>query len=165
MKKTDFDNEGVYNADVFKILVEYEISRSRRYPSPLALIEIEANFVSTQENALRSAPDVFLSALSRHLRSVDIPCKTGDTFKALLPTTDENGARAVCERLLSVFRNRFDAPDGSSVAFSLQVGAAVHGGGSSLSSAQIFAKAKEALNQSKAKGPHTYYVINASFAE
>jgi hypothetical protein len=159
MKKNDTPNEGVYNADVFKVLVDYEITRSRRYPSPLALIEIEVKYVSSQESALQSAPGLFLAALGKHLRSVDIPSQMGNTFMALLPTTDENGVRSVCERLLSVFKNKFNAPDGSSVAFSLQIGATSHGGGSELSSEELFAKARDALKQSRLKGPGTYVIV------
>ena len=159
MKKIDAHHEGVYSADVFQVLIEYEISRSRRYPSPLALIEIVVKPVASHEAALESAPATFLSTLSHHLRSVDIPSKTGNVFKVLLPTTDENGARAVCERLLSVFKNRFDSPNGFSIAFSLQIGATVHAGGETLSSAELFQKAEDALKQSKLKGPNTYVLL------
>lgn len=156
MKTTNSFIEGVYNADVFKVLVDYEIARSRRYPSPLALIEIEARPVSSQESVLKAAPDIFLSALIEHLRSVDIPSQNEDSFIVMLPTTDENGARAVCERLLSVFKNRFEISDGASVVFTLQIGATAHGGGVTLSSEEMFSKARSALKQSKSKGSHTY---------
>jgi hypothetical protein len=156
MKKIDTHNEGVYSPDVFQVLVDYEITRSRRYPSPLALLQIAVKPIASHEAALESAPEIFLSALSHHLRSVDIPSKTGNAFKILLPTTDESGARAVCERLLSVFKNKFDVPSGSSIAFSLQIGSTAHGGGSTLSGVELFQKAEEALKQSKLKGPNTY---------
>jgi hypothetical protein len=159
MNNTDAHGENIYNADVFKVLVDSEISRSRRYPTPLAVIEIEVKPVSSHEGILRSPNAIFLTALSKNLRSVDIPAQTGETFKVLLPTTDASGARVVCDRLLSVFKNKFDTPDGHSIAFSLHIGAAVHGGGPSLSKDELFTKTAEALSQAKLKGAHTY-VLN-----
>jgi hypothetical protein len=60
--------------------------------------------------------------------------------------------------LLSVFKNKFDTPSGP-VAFTLQIGATVFAGGASLSMDNIVQKAKEALKQSKLKGPNTFVVI------
>jgi hypothetical protein len=54
------------------------------------------------EEALVSASSVFATALNAHLRSVDIPFRTKNIFTVLLPTSNEHGAHAVCERLLSV---------------------------------------------------------------
>jgi len=159
MKKIDSRGNDIYNNDVFQVLLAYEVSRSQRYPTPLTLLQIEMKPVAVSEEALHVAPTLFTSILNQHLRSVDIPSKTGNTFKVLLPTTDEMGARAVCERILSVFKNKFDTPNGISIAFSLQIGATIHGGGSTISSEILFQKADEALKQSHAKGANTYVML------
>jgi GGDEF domain-containing protein len=159
MKKMDTRSEGMYSNDVFQVLFEYEISRARRYPSPVALIEIEMKSVVSNEEALRDAPVIFMNTLNHHLRSVDIPSKKGNSFRVMLPTTNEAGARAVCERLLSVFKNKFDTSDGYSIAFSLHIGGSSHDGGAALSSAELLQKAGEALKQSKLKGPNTYVML------
>lgn len=159
MKKKDTTNEGIYSSDVFQILFEYEITRARRYPSPVSLLEIDMKPVTSNEEALSAAPALFMSTLNHQLRSVDIPSKMKNAFRILLPTTNEAGARAVCERLLSVFRNKFDTPDGYSIAFSLQIGAASHSGGSTLSGAELLQKMGEGLRQSKLKGPNTYVIV------
>jgi GGDEF domain-containing protein len=157
MRKMTSRGEEVYSIDVFEILFDYEITRTKRNPAPLAMIHIEVTPTTSNEETLREAPTVFVAALNTHLRSVDIPSSAGRDFRVLLPTTDEPGVRTVCERLLSVFKNKFDTPSGS-VAFTIQIGATVCAAGVVLSMEEISRKAKEALKQSKLKGPNTFVV-------
>ena len=150
----------VYSDDVFQVLMEYEISRSVRYPSPLALLHIEMTPAAGQEEAtLREAPKIFTAALNTHLRSVDIPSGAGREYKVLLPAANEIGVRTVCERLISVFRNKFTTPSGNSIAFSLNIGAAAHAGGETLTGQVLLAKAQNALKQAKLKGPNTFVLL------
>jgi GGDEF domain-containing protein len=160
MKKIVSRGEDVYSSDVFQILFEYEVSRCQRYPAPLALLQIEIAPTTLNEEILSTASAVFSSALNAHLRSVDIPSRSGNVFSVLLPTSDEHGARAVCERLISVFKNKIDVKDGNSIVFSLQIGASTHSGGPDISSDNISKKAAEALKQSKLKGPNTYILLS-----
>ncbi len=152
-------SENIYTSDVFKVLFDYEITRAQRYPAPVALLEIEMHPVASNPEAYANASELFAEILSHHLRSVDIPSKAGNIFRIMLPTTSESGARAVCERLLSVFKNRFETPNGYSIVFSLHIGASAHNGGSTLSGADLLAKASEALKQSQQKGANTYTII------
>jgi diguanylate cyclase (GGDEF)-like protein len=160
MKKIASLNEDMYNSDVFQILLEYEISRSKRYPSPLSLLQIEMTPFALTAEALSAAPIIFSSALNVHLRSVDIPSKTGNVFMLLLPNSDKHGAQAVCERILSVFKNKFETPEGNSVTFSLHIGATTHAGGPTLTNENIRQKAGEALQQSKLKGANTFVFLS-----
>ncbi len=157
MRKMTSRGEEVYSSDVFEILFDYEITRTKRTPAPLALLHIEMSPTTSDEKTLSAAPTVFITALNTHLRSVDIPSSVGRDFRILLPATDEPGTRTVCERLLSVFKNKFDTPSGP-VAFTLQIGATVCPSGSPLTMDDIFQKSKEALKQSKLKGPNTFVV-------
>jgi diguanylate cyclase (GGDEF)-like protein len=160
MRKTASHDEEVYSNDVFRILAEYEITRSTRYPTPLGLLEIEMAPNASNEETLQAASAVFISALNGHLRSVDITSAAGgNKFRVLLPSTNSTGAETVCERLLSVFKNKFETNFGS-VAFSLQIGAASHNGGPSLTSDGLFQNAETALKQSKLKGSNTYFLIS-----
>ena len=158
MKKVASRGEDVYSSDVFEILFKYELTRIKRNPMPLALLHIEMTPITTNEETLLAAPTVFMTALNTHLRSVDVPAAAEHGFRVLLPSTDEPGVRTVCERLLSVFKNKFDTKNGS-VAFSLQIGVSVHRANPSLSADDIFKKAEEALKQSRLKGPNTFVVI------
>lgn len=159
MRKTAIHDSEVYSSDVFRILAEYEISRSARYPSPIGMLQIEMTPNASNADALRAAPTVFISALNAHLRSVDITSADGSEFKVLLPTTNTAGTETVCERLLSVFKNKYETNFGS-VSFSLHIGAISHNGGPSLTIADIFQNVETALKQSKLKGPHTFVMIS-----
>lgn len=156
MKKEISRGNEIYGEDVFQILTEYEISRPNRYPAPLTMLHIEITPSALDKGTLRAAPKLFASALNAHLRSVDIPSGMEHNYWVLLPTTDASGARAVCERLLSVFRNKFDTREGNSIFFSLNIGAATHQGGPPLTSEILFKQAESALKKSKTKGANTY---------
>ena len=160
MKKIVSLNADMYSSDVFEILFDYEVSRCKRYPSPLTLIQLEMVPTAISAEALSAAPGIFSSALNTHLRSVDIPSKAGNVFTLLLPNSDKHGAHAVCERLLSVFRYKFETPDGDSIVFSLYIGATTHDGGHSITSAGVLQKAEEARKQSKLKGANTFVFLS-----
>ncbi len=160
MKKIDSPNQDVYSNDVFQILLEYEISRCKRYPSPLSLLQIEMLPSALSAEALNAAPGIFSSELNAHLRSVDIPSKTGNMYMLLMPNSDKHSAEAVCERLLSVFKNKFETADGNSVTFSLHIGSTTHAGGATLSVEIVLQKAGEALRQSQLKGANTYILLS-----
>jgi hypothetical protein len=159
MKKMDSLTGDVYNIDVFQILLKYEVSRSKRYPCPQTLIQIEITPTASTPEALHTAPLIFSAALNAHLRSVDIPARTGSLFTILLPNSDKHGAQAVCERMLSVFKNKFEDEAGNSITFSLHIGATTHPGGASITSEGLIEKAEEALTQSKRKGANTYVFL------
>jgi hypothetical protein len=158
MKNELSRGDEVYSDDVFQILLEYEVSRSIRYPTPLGILHIEMTPAGSDEATLRAAPKIFTTALNAHLRSVDIPSGSGRDYKILLPTSNEAGLRSICERLISVFRNKFNTQSGNSVAFSLNIGAASHAGGESLTRELLLQKAEAALKQSKSKGPNTFAI-------
>ena len=160
MKKIDSLHGDMYSSDVFQILFEYEISRTKRYPSPLTLIQLEMSSTAVDAEALSAAPEIFSTALNGHLRSVDIPSKAGNIFTLLLPNSDKHGAEAVCERLLSVFKNKFETPSGNSIVFSLHIGATTHSGGADINNMSVLQKAKEALKQSKLKGANTHVFLS-----
>ena len=145
MRKITSRGEDVYNSDVFEILFNHELTRIKRIPAPLALLHIEITPTTTNEETLLAAPAVFMKALNTHLRSVDVPSVADRGYRVLLPSTDEPGTRTVCERLLSVFRSKFETKSGS-VAFSLQIGATVRNVSSSLLAEDIFKRTEEALN-------------------
>ena len=156
MKNTNSRGDELYSDDVFWVLFDYEVTRSQRYPSALSLVRIEMVPSSGDPIIMRAAGSIFSSALNTHLRTADIPTGDGNMYFILLPTTDENGGRAVCERMLSIFRNKFDTRDGNSISFSINVGMASHPGGSSLTKEDLLQQTEKALKQSKLKGPNTY---------
>jgi GGDEF domain-containing protein len=160
MKKTEGLIGDVYNIDVFQILLNYEVSRSRRYPCPQTLIQIEVTPITLTAEANHAALMIFSAALNATLRSSDIPARSGNLFTVLLPNSDKHGANVVCERLLSVFRNKFEDENGNSIIFSLHIGATTHLGGESINSNELLEKSREALEQSQRKGANTFVFIS-----
>lgn len=159
MKNAETHGGDVYNIEVFQILLTYEISRSRRYPCPQTLIQMEVTPITFDAEAMSAAPLIFSAALSTHLRSADIPARKGNLYTLLLPNSDQHGGQSVCERLLSVFKNKFEDANGNSITFSLHMGVTTHPGGETITSEGLLEKAQEGLMQSQRKGANTYVFI------
>lgn len=159
MREQRSNLDEVYEDDVFKVLLDYEITRSKRYPTNIALIHIEFNPIGN-EKALSAASAVFSRALNTHIRAADIPSIKKNEFKVLMPSTTENGLQSICERLLSVFKNSFTTKEGQAIAFSINIGGVCHPGGESLSRESFMETAQTALKQSKQKGANTYVILS-----
>ncbi len=156
MKKDPSNEIQLYNREVFEVLLEYEINRSERYPSPISLLNVLI-IPSQQTPENQQAMDAEISAqLNSHLRSADIPTKIGDQYLILLPTTDERGGRIVCERILSVFKGLLRSEAGAMFSVSVFIGIAVHPGGADLSSAILKQQAASALKHAHQQGLSTY---------
>ncbi len=160
MKKNPANDIQLYNRDVFNVLLEYEITRSQRYPSPISLLNIMIKpNQSTPE--IQQIMDAEVSALlNSHLRSADIPAKIGEQYLILLPTTDEAGGRSVCERILSVFKGVLLAETGVTFSVSVYIGLAFHPGGPDLSSTILLQQAASALNHAHQQGIPTYSIFS-----
>jgi predicted signal transduction protein with EAL and GGDEF domain len=155
--KKDLPNKiQLYNREVFDVLFEYEINRSQRYPNSISLLNIM--IIPGEENPeIQEAMDSEISTLlNTHLRSADIPAKTGDQYLILLPITDENGGRSVCERLLSVFKGLIRSETGITFSVSAYIGLAFHPGGIGLSSTILIQQAASALKHARQQGLPTY---------
>jgi hypothetical protein len=159
MKKTESPVTDTYSTDVFQILLKYEVARSRRYPCPQTLIQMEMTPTASNTEALSAAPLIFSAALNTHLRSADILSREENLFVILLPNSDKHGVQAVCDRLLSVFKNKFEDADGNSITFTLHMGATTHPGGETITSEWLLEKAREGLEQSQRKGANTYVIV------
>jgi len=155
MKNVFASGDELYTEDVFWVLFDYEVTRSQRYPAPLCLLQIETTPHADGSYLVPSAA-VFNSVLNSHLRSADISTGNGKSYRILLPTTDEYGGRAVCERLISICQNKIQTIEGGFVSFSLNIGLTYHPGGQALSKEQLLEQAESALQNSKTKGPNTY---------
>jgi GGDEF domain-containing protein len=160
MKRDPSSKIQLYNREVFEVLMEYEMNRSQRYPNPICLLNILIS-PNRQAAELQQAMDTEISAqLNSHLRSADIPAKIGDQYLVLLPTTDEHGGRAVCERTLSVFKGLLRSEAGTTFSVSAFIGLAFHPGGADLSSTILKQQAASALKHAHRQGLPTYTVYS-----
>ncbi|HZJ22920.1 MAG TPA: diguanylate cyclase [Anaerolineales bacterium] len=140
----------LYPPETFRILLEHEVNRSRRYRNPLTLIhfaiEAEPNEPTTQHSA-----EVFaINVLNLQLRQTDIPCKREDEFIILIPSTDEEGGRMVCQRLENMFNVQPQTYDRVSFKMSVFIGMASSPGDSSLSSNKLRQQASTAMQRARA---------------
>jgi len=150
MESTLIHEIELYPPEDFKILLDHEVNRSRRYRSPLTLIhlaiEAEPNQPSTQHGA-----EVFaINALNLQLRNTDIPCKRDDEFIILISSTDEQGGRVVCERLESLFNIQPQTYDRVSFRMAVFIGMASNPGDPSLSSNKLRQQASTAMQYARA---------------
>jgi len=155
MNKPLLHKDPLYSGDVFRILMEYEIIRTIRYPAPLSLIHLEMTPHASDGDAPRSAASIFETAFTSHLRAVDIPARHEPGYLVLLPMTNEAGARSVCERLLAIFGKEFETKECKPVKFSLQIGVASHNGGPTLMKETLLRTAETSLQRSRLKGANT----------
>ena len=146
----------LYSREVFQILLDYEVNRSQRYPSPLSLLDMVL-LPGQQTTAVQEALDATIPAiLNTHLRSADIPAKTSNQYLVLLPTTDESGGRAASERLLSLFKGLLQAESGVTFSVSAFIGISSHPGGLDLSGDILLQQASAALTHARQQGISTY---------
>ncbi|GAB4256084.1 sensor domain-containing diguanylate cyclase [Deferrisoma sp.] len=96
---------GLWNRRAFLDRLTAELSRARRYPSPLALLLADVDhFKRVNDRHGHPAGDQVLRAVAGTLRSLaretdHVARYGGEEFAILLPNTDETGARALAERI------------------------------------------------------------------
>jgi predicted signal transduction protein with EAL and GGDEF domain len=158
MHTAQFPN--LYNENVFRLLMDYEIRRSQRYVSPLCLLRLAIVMDHPTAQEIQNAPAVLNSILNSRLRAADLPAKIGGEYAVLLPVTDEAGGRALCERLLIVSRGTHQVDGGPTARLSLCIGMTSHPGGPSLRGDLLTQEAETALAKARQHGPQSYVVFS-----
>ena len=142
----------LYPPETFKILLEHEVNRSRRYRNPLTLIHIAIEAEPNEPTTQHSAEVFAINALNLQLRETDIPCKRDDEFIILFPATDEEGGRVVCQRLESMFNVQPQTYDRVSFKMAVFIGMASSPGDAALSGNTLRQQASTAMQHARAKG-------------
>ena len=145
----------LYDENVFKMLVEYEIARFQRYPSPISLLRIGLAPINPTQEEAANAPTALATMLNMRLRQADIPARIGNEFVVLLPNTDEISARVVAERLLRIAVGTINTPLGFSARVTICIGLACHSGGPIFTAERLMSDAEAALRQARSVGPQT----------
>ena len=156
MKRDDSQGMTLYSWDVFKILLDYEVNRSQRYPNPLSLLNMTIESQPNTPEIARAAEAQIAVLLNTRLRSADIPAHFKEDYFVLLPTTDESGGCAVCERMLSIFKGPFTAESGESYTLALRIGLTTSLGGSNLSAEVLIQQASSALKNARSQSSKLY---------
>jgi diguanylate cyclase (GGDEF)-like protein len=146
----------IYDENIFKLLLDYEVVRSQRYANPLSVLRIGLALINPTNVEATNAPIALASTLNARLRRADIPARVGNDFVVLLPNTNETSARIVCERLLRITVGTQRTSLGLATRVTICIGLASHGGGSNLNGERLMHEAESALKQARAVGPQTY---------
>ncbi|MCI0550668.1 MAG: diguanylate cyclase [Anaerolineae bacterium] len=112
----------LYSSESFKTLLDHEVNRSRRYQQPLTLVHIAIEADPDSPPAQHSAEVFAINILNLQLRETDIPCKRGNEFIVLLPSTDDEGGRIACDRLEELFKGNPQPFDRVSFTLSAYIG-------------------------------------------
>ena len=138
----------LYSPESFKTLLDHEVNRSRRYKTPLTIIHLAIGTDPDRPEVQHSAEVFAINALNLQLRDTDIPCKRDDEFIILIPSTDEQGGRIVCQRLESLFNVQRQTYDRVSFKMAVFIGMASKPG-DSLSSNELRQQASTAMQHAR----------------
>jgi GGDEF domain-containing protein len=152
---------GIFNQDVFQVLFNYEVNRIQRYPGPTALLHIALAVDNFSPELIKKAKYGMANLLNRILRISDVPAHFGDEFLVLLPATDEDGSRAVAERILGHFRTTQNLAGGRSSKFDAFVGFTSRGARDTISAQELLAEAAVAMNEARLRQSFTYIAYSA----
>jgi GGDEF domain-containing protein len=140
----------LYPLESFKVLLDHEVNRSRRYGHPITLLHIRLETDPSDPQTMHNAEVFAINILNIHLRETDIPCKQGNEFLVLMPSTDEQGGRIACERLEKRFQSEPEAFDKVSFKLFAFMGMATLPGNRSITSRKLLQNAAQALEQAQA---------------
>lgn len=139
----------LYPSETFKILLEHEVNRSRRYGQPLTLLHLAFETNPANSQTQYSAEVFIINILNLRLRDTDIPCRQGNEFLVLMPATDEKGGHTAGERLEELFNIEPQSYDRISFELSVFIGMATVPGDRSISSKKLLEYAEQALQYAR----------------
>jgi len=139
----------LYPPESFKTLLEHEVNMSRRYGGSLTLIDLVVETDPVSPEAQQSAEVFAINVLNLHLRDTDIPCKKGNEFLVLMPSTSVLGARVTCKRLENLLNAKPQIYDKVSFKLSAFIGTATLPGDSSISGNTLTQNASQALQHAR----------------
>lgn len=139
----------LYPYETFKVLLDHEVHRSRRYGSPLTLIHLAVETEDGGALAQHGAEIFTIDILNLQVRETDIPCKRDNEFLVLLPSTDHKGGRIVCERLENLFNLKPQVYEQISFKMKVFIGMATLPGDRSISSQKLMDNASFALRHAR----------------
>lgn len=150
---------GVYNrAYLDQVLVrEFEHSTRHKWPLSVAFADLD-NFKSINDRYGHQAGDRILQATARILRSntreTDVIARYGgEEFFVVLPATDAQTARGICERIVAAFRNTGHVIGAEQARVTISIGCATHGPGMAFPNvADLVKAADQALYTAKVRG-------------
>jgi len=150
---------GVYNRTYLDQFLGREFDNSTRHKWPLSVAFADLdNFKSINDNFGHQAGDRVLQATARILRgntreSDMIARYGGEEFVVVLPATDAETARSICERIVMAFRNTGHVIGSDHATVTISIGCATHGTQTHFDNvADLVKAADQALYTAKVRG-------------
>lgn len=143
--------DGLYHPDVFKSLLTHQVNMSRRYGNSLTLVSLLVEVDPVHPETRNDAELFVMNKLRLELRETDIPCKQGQEFLILLPSTSTPGARTACERI----KKKIIADTTENLHLSLFMGIASIPVHTAITSEEFSQNAARALQHARANGPNS----------
>ena len=136
---------------------EFDNSTRHKWPLSVAFADLD-NFKNVNDNFGHQAGDRILQATARILRSntreTDLIARYGgEEFVVVLPATDAETARSICERIVMAFRNTGHVIGSDHATVTISIGCATHGTQTLFGNVADFVKAADqALYTAKMRG-------------
>jgi diguanylate cyclase (GGDEF)-like protein len=150
---------GVYNRAHLDAVLGREFDNSTRHKWPLSVAFLDLDhFKEFNGNFGQQAGDRVLQATARILRGntreTDLIGRFGgEEFVVILPATDAETARNICERMVMAFRNTGHVIGSDHAKVTISIGCATHGAQTPFANIDDFVKAAgEALYTAKMRG-------------
>jgi diguanylate cyclase (GGDEF)-like protein len=150
---------GVYNRIYLDQFLGREFDNSTRHKWPLSVAFADLdNFKTINDNFGNQAGDRILQATARILRGntreTDLIARYGgEEFVVVLPATDAETARNICERIVMAFRNTGHVIGSDHATVTVSIGCATHGSQTLFNNVTDFVKAADqALYTAKVRG-------------
>jgi diguanylate cyclase (GGDEF)-like protein len=150
---------GVYNRSYLEHYLRQEFEQAERNDWPLSIAFCDLDgFKRVNDSFGHQAGDKVLKAtaaiLKNNVRRVDVVARYGgEEFVLVLPATDRDIARAVCERIVTAFQTTRHEIGQHPVAVTVSIGYATHGGRERFPNAEALVKAADqALYTAKLQG-------------
>jgi diguanylate cyclase (GGDEF)-like protein len=150
---------GVYNRAYLDQVLAREFDHSSRHKWPLSLAFADLdNFKGINDRFGHQAGDRILQATARILRGstreTDLIARYGgEEFVVVLPATDADTARGICERIVGAFQSTGHPIGAEHARVTISIGCATHGGQVNFPNVAEFVKAADqALYTAKLRG-------------
>jgi len=139
----------LFPPEMFRTLLDHEVNKSRRYGDSLTLIDLLIETDPADPEVQHSAEVFTMNLLNLYLRDTDIPCKLGNEFLILMPSTSAPGARTACERVRKLMTTKHEMDNGASFKLSTFIGLASLPVDHSMSSDELSKNASLALQHAR----------------
>ena len=135
--------------EMFGVLLNHEVNRSRRYGDSLTLVNLLVEAEGLDAGALQHADAILAEVLARHLRETDVLCKQGHEFLILMTSTSTPGARTACERVRKLIPAEQRSGDGVPLKLSAYIGMASLPGDHSINGDEFMREASAAMRYAR----------------